>query len=159
MAEFNSEGFEELASAFMMQEELATETVNEMLQVEAEIYTEQLKAAAAGYGIRKTGGFINSIKAGKMQIEDTARCIEISPEGKADHKADYGGGYSTKSKKRKGKSQGGNVRYAAIGFIFEYGTSSIQARPWHTQGNAKADSIAYEKAREIWDKYVDSSFS
>lgn len=159
MAEFNTEGMEELSSAFMRQEENATATVTEMLQAEAEIYTEQQKQAAAGYGIRKKGGFINNIKAGKMQRDDTEMYIVISPEGKANHTADYGGGYSNKANKRKGKSKGGNVRYAAIGFIFEYGTSSIPARPWLTQGNIKADSLAYDKAREIWEKYVDSSFN
>ncbi len=158
MAEFNTEGMEELSSAFMRQEEQATAIVQEMLQAEAEIYIQQQKNAAAGYGIKQTGGFMNSIKAGQMQKEDTAVYIEICPEGKADHKADYGGGYSNKANKRKGKSQGGNVRYASIGYIFEYGTSSMPARPWLTQGNAKADSLAYDKAREIWERYVDNSF-
>lgn len=159
MAEFNTEGMEELSAAFMRQEENATATVREMLQAEAEIYTEQQKQAAAGYGIRKTGGFINSIKASGIKQEDTAVYIEICPKGKANHTADYGGGYSNKANKRKGKSQGGNVRYASIGYIFENGTSSLPAKPWLTQGNAKADSVAYDKAREIWEKYVDNSFS
>lgn len=158
MAEFNTEGMEELSDAFMRQEENATATVEEMLQAEAKIYIEQQKQAAAGYGIRKTGGFMNSIKAGNMQREDTAVYMEICPEGKADHTSDYGGGYSNKANKRKGKSKGGNVRYAAIGYIFEYGTSSMPARPWLTQGNTKADSLAYEKAREIWERYVNNSF-
>ena len=159
MAEFNNEGMEELSSAFMRQEDNATATVQDMLQAEADIYTEQQKQAAAGHGIRSTGGFIDSIKKGAVQKEDTAVYIEICPEGKANHSADYGGGYSNKANKRKGHSQGGNVRYATIGYIFENGTSSIPAKPWLTQANEKAESPAYAKAQEIWSKYVDNSFN
>ena len=158
MAEFNTTGLEELSAAFMRHEQQADKTVEEMLTASAEIYVRAQQQAAASYGIRKTGGFIESIKAGKIVDEETAKTITIAPEGRADHGADYGGGYSTKSVKRKGKAQGGNVRYATIGYIFEYGTSSIQARPWLTQGNANAESSAYKKAQEIWGNYVDGTF-
>lgn len=153
MAEFNVEGMEELTSAFMRHEAGAEAAVQEMLTAAAEIYVQEHKAAAGGYGIRKTGGFMNSIKASTIRKEGTALTCDICPEGTADHKAEYGGG----SNKRKGKSRKGNVRYATIGFIFEYGTSSIPARPWFTQGNAKAEQKSYEKAQQIWSKYVDST--
>lgn len=153
MAEFNVEGMEELQSAFMRHEAGAEAAVQEMLTAAAEIYVEEHKAAAGGYGIRKTGGFMNSIKASTIRKEGTALTCDICPEGTADHKAEYGGG----SNKRKGKSRKGNVRYATIGFIFEYGTSSIPARPWFTQGNAKAEQKSYEKAQQIWAKYVEST--
>ena len=154
MAEFNTEGLEELAAAFRKQEEKATETVKEMLTASAAEYLNAEKEAAAGYGIRRTGGFIASIKASEIKQEDTALVIEIVPEGRADHKADYGGG----SKKRKGESSKENVRYATIGFIFEYGTSSLPARPWLTQALEKAQEPAYSKAREIWEKCVYNCF-
>ena len=153
MAEFNVEGMDELSSAFMRHEEGAEAAVQEMLTATAEIYVQEHKAAAGGYGIRKTGGFMNSIKASTIRRDGTALVCDIFPEGKADHPAEYGGG----SNKRKGKSRRGNVRYATIGFIFEYGTSSIPARPWFTQGNAKAEQKGYEKAQEIWSRYVDKT--
>lgn len=153
MAEFNVEGMDELSSAFMRHEEGAEAAVQEMLTATAEIYVQEHKAAAGGYGIRKTGGFMNSIKASTIRRDGTALVCDICPEGKADHPAEYGGG----SNKRKGKSRRGNVRYATIGFIFEYGTSSIPARPWFTQGNAKAEQKGYEKAQEIWSRYVDET--
>ena len=153
MAEFNVEGMDELSSAFMRHEEGAEAVVQEMLTATAEIYVQEHKAAAGGYGIRKTGGFMNSIKASTIRRDGTALVCDICPEGKADHPAEYGGG----SNKRKGKSRRGNVRYATIGFIFEYGTSSIPARPWFTQGNAKAEQKGYEKAQEIWSRYVDKT--
>lgn len=153
MAEFNVEGMEELSSAFMRHEEGAEVAVQEMLTATAEIYVQEHKAAAGGYDIRKTGGFMNSIKVSTIRRDGTALVCDICPEGKADHPAEYGGG----SNKRKGKSRRGNVRYATIGFIFEYGTSSIPARPWFTQGNAKAEWKGYEKAQEIWSRYVDKT--
>jgi hypothetical protein len=153
VAEFNVEGMDELSSAFMRHEEGAEAAVQEMLTATAEIYVQEHKAAAGGYGIRKTGGFMNSIKASTIRRDGTALVCDICPEGKTDHPAEYGGG----SNKRKGKSRRGNVRYATIGFIFEYGTSSIPARPWFTQGNAKAEQKGYEKAQEIWSRYVDKT--
>jgi len=159
MAELNTEGLEELSAAFMRHEQAADAAVDEMLKVSAEEYVKAQQQAAASYGIRKTGGFIQSIKAGAIKAEDTAKTIEIVPEGRADHGADYGGGYSNKGNKRKGKAQNGNVRYATIGYIFEYGTSSLSARPWLTQGNAKAENTSYAKAKAIWDKYVESTLA
>ena len=158
MAELNTEGLEELSYAFLRQEEEATATVEAMLEAEAQVYTEKLKESAQAYGIKKTGGFINSIKASKTKREDLAVYKTISPECKAKHGADYGGGYSNKANKRQGSSSAGNVRYGAIGFIFEYGTSSMPARPWFTQGNLKAEDEAHKKAMEIWEKYVEDSF-
>lgn len=153
MAEFNVEGMEELSAAFMAHEQGAEQVVGEMMEEAAKIYVEEHKQAAGDYGIRKTGGFINSIKASTVRREGTALTVDICPEGKSDHPADYGGS----SNKRKGKSRKGNVRYATIGFILEYGTSSIPPRPWFTQGNAKAENKGYEKAQEIWSKYVDKT--
>lgn len=158
MAELNTEGLEELSYAFLRQEEHATATVEAMLEAEAQVYTEKLKESAQAYGLKKTGGFINSIKSSKTKNENLSVYRIISPEGKAKHGADYGGGYSNKANKRKGSSKADNVRYGAIGFIFEYGTSSIPARPWFTQGNLKAEDDAHKKAMEIWEKYVEDSF-
>ena len=157
MAELNTEGLEELSAAFMRHEAQADQAVEEMVKATADIYVEEQKAAAASYGIRKTGGFINSIQAGNVGKEDTAVYIDVYPQGRADHGADYGGGYSNKGNKRKGKAQGGKVRYATIGYIYEYGTSTLPARPWLSQANAKAESKGYAKAQEIWGKYVDST--
>lgn len=157
MAELNTTGLEELSSAFMRHEAAADGIVEEMLQTSAAEYVIAQKAAAASYGIRRTGGFINSIKAGSIESDDTSKSITIVPEGRASHGADYGGGYSNKGNKRKGKAQGGKVRYATIGYIFEYGTSSMPARPWLTLGNTNAEKTAFNKAKAIWDKYVDST--
>ena len=159
MAELNTEGSADLTEASMRPDKQPDKVVDQMLTARAPAYVKAQQEAAATYGIRKTGGFISSIKAGNIESDDTAKSITIAPEGRASHGADYGGGYSNKGNKRKGKAQKGNVRYATIGYIFEYGTSSIPARPWLTQGNAKAEAGAFYKAKAIWDKYVESTLT
>lgn len=150
MGEFNTEGLEELASAFMRQEEAATETVKKILKAEAEIYTQAQKDQIAALGIKDSGGFINSIKAGEIKTEDTIYYVDIVPEGRAPHTSDYGVGAKRKGKKLGGNSGGQKVRYATIGFIFENGTSSIPARPWLTAANEKANDKAHSVAYDIW---------
>lgn len=51
---------------------------------------------------------------------------------------------------RKGDSS--NVRYATIGFVAEYGTSSQAARPYMTTANAKAQDKVVAAQLEEWEK-------
>ena len=43
------------------------------------------------------------------------------------------------------------VRYATIGFVAEYGTSSHAARPYMTVANEKAHEKVVEAQRSIWE--------
>lgn len=150
MGEFVTTGIEGLQKKLLEHSEKVDKTVEKILEAQAEIYVESQKQAIQTMGIRDTGGFENSISAGKIKRDNTETSIEIKPEGRAPHGVDYGGGYSTLGERKKGKSQGGNVRYATIGFIFQYGTSSIPAQPWLTKGNEEAQDKAYEAAERIW---------
>ena len=105
-------------------------------------------------GLNETGGFINSIKATDVKGDDTEKYVEIYPQGRAKHGND-----------RKGDKS--KVRYATIGFVAEYGTSSHaarpymtvakygtssqQARPYMTTANAKAHEKVVEAQRSIWE--------
>jgi hypothetical protein len=89
-------------------------------------------------GLNDTGGFINSIKATSVKGNDTEKYIDIYPQGKAKH-----------GNERKGDKS--NVRYATIGFIAEYGTSSQQARPYMTTANTKAHEKVVAAQREVWE--------
>lgn len=64
--------------------------------------------------------------------------VEIYPQGRAGHGND-----------RKGDKS--KVRYATIGFVAEYGTSSQQARPYMTTANAKAHEKVVEAQHSIWE--------
>lgn len=154
MAELNTSGLEELARCFRKNEQKATETVERMLNETSQIYLEAQKQAAISYGIRRTGGFISSIKRSEIKREDKALVVTITPDGRSNHTSDGGGS----GKKRKGKSRKENVRYATIGFVFEYGTSSLPARPWLTLAEKRAKGPAERKTKEIWNQYMDESF-
>lgn len=154
MAEFATDGMDELINAFMKREAQAEQAVNEMLEAEAELYKETQQQEITALGLVDTGGFRNSVTIGETQRDTTSAYKYITLEGRADHGSDWGGGHGG-AKRKKGKRQAGNVRYATLGYIFEYGTSTIPARPWLTQANSRAESPAYEKARQIWEKYVE----
>lgn len=69
----------------------------------------------------------------------TEKYVEVYPHGRAKHGND-----------RKGDKS--NVRYATIGFVAEYGTSSQQARPYMTVANEKAQEKVVEAQLEIWER-------
>lgn len=137
MAEFSTEGLEDVIEAFSRRKQAAVTAVPEMLKAGADILVEAQKAEAQAMGLNETGGFINSIKATAVKGDDTEKYIEIYPQGKAKH-----------GNERKGDKS--NVRYATIGFIAEYGTSSKAARPYMTAANDKAREKVVEAQREIW---------
>ena len=71
-------------------------------------------------------------------LRDVYKRQDVYPQGRAKHGND-----------RKGDKS--NVRYATIGFVAEYGTSSQQARPYMTAANAKAHDKVVETQRQIWE--------
>jgi HK97 gp10 family phage protein len=138
MAEFNTVGLEDVMQAFSKREQATVEAVPEMLKAGADVLVEAQKAEAQAMGLNDTGGFINSIKATSVKGNDTEKYVDIYPQGKAKH-----------GNERKGDKS--NVRYATIGFIAEYGTSSQQARPYMTTANAKAHEKVIAAQREVWE--------
>lgn len=109
-----------------------------MLKAGADVLVEAQKAEARAMGIEETAGFIQSIKATAIKGDDTEKHVDVYPQGRAKHGND-----------RKGDKS--NVRYATIGFVAEYGTSSQQARPYMTAANAKAHDKVVETQRQIWE--------
>ena len=98
-----------------------------MLKAGADVLIEAQRAEAQAMGLNETGGFINSIKATDVKGDDTEKYVEIYPQGRAKHGND-----------RKGDKS--KVRYATIGFVAEYGTSSHAARPYMTVANLFKDT-------------------
>mgnify|MGYP001067592157 CR=1 FL=1 len=112
--------------------------VPKMLKAGADVLIEAQRAEAQAMGLNETGGFINSIKATDVKGDDTEKYVEIYPQGRAKHGND-----------RKGDKS--KVRYATIGFVAEYGTSSHAARPYMTVANEKAHEKVVEAQRSIWE--------
>ena len=122
MGEFNTVGLEDIIDAFSRREAATVEAVPKMLKAGADVLIEAQRAEAQAMGLNETGGFINSIKATDVKGDDTEKYVEIYPQGRAKHGND-----------RKGDKS--KVRYATIGFVAEYGTSSHAARPYMTVAN------------------------
>lgn len=139
MAEFNTVGLEEVEKAFLNMEEAAVRAVPEMVKAGGAVLAEAQKEEARAMGLNDTGGFVNSIKATKVKGNETGKYVDVYPQGKAKHGND-----------RKGDKR--NVRYATIGFVAEYGTSSQQARPYMTAANEKAREKVVEAELEIWER-------
>lgn len=139
MGEFNTIGLEDVIEAFSRREQATVEAVPKMLKAGADVLVEAQKAEAQAMGLNETGGFINSIKATAVKGDSTEKHIDIYPQGRAKHGND-----------RKGDKS--NVRYATIGFVAEYGTSSQQPRPYMTVANEKAHEKVVEAQREVWER-------
>lgn len=137
MGEFTTVGLEEVAQKFLRMEEAATKAVPLMLEAGANVLVKAQQDEAAAMGIKATAGFIQSIKATQVKGDDTERYVEVYPQGKAKHGND-----------RKGDKS--NVRYATIGFIAQYGTSKIPARPYMTAANEKAHQQTTDAMYEVW---------
>ena len=136
MGEFTTVGLEEVAQKFLRMEEAATKAVPLMLEAGAAVLVKAQQDEAAAMGIKETAGFIQSIAATKIKGDDTERYVEVYPQGKAKHGND-----------RKGDKS--NVRYATIGFIAQYGTSKIPARPYMTAANEKAHKQTTDAMYEV----------
>lgn len=130
MGEFNTVGLEDIIDAFSRREAATVEAVPKMLKAGADVLIEAQRAEAQAMGLNETGGFINSIKATDVKGDDTEKYVEIYPQGRAKHGND-----------RKGDKS--KVRYATIGFVAEYGTSSHAARPYMTVANENGSNTHY----------------
>lgn len=138
MGSFTTVGMEEVARSFLKREQAAVKAVPLMLEAGARVIAEAQQQEAAAMGIRETAGFIQSIKPTAVKGDDIEKYIEVYPQGKAKHGND-----------RKGDK--GKVRYATIGFINQYGTSSQAARPYMTAANEKARTQVMEEMYKVWE--------
>lgn len=139
MAEFSTIGLEDVIEAFSRREQATVTAVPKMLKAGADVLVEAQRAEAQAMGLNETGGFINSIKATTVKGDSAEKHIDVYPQGKAKHGND-----------RKGDKS--NVRYATIGFVAEYGTSSKAARPYMTAANDKAHENVIEAQRAVWER-------
>lgn len=137
MGEFNTVGLEDIIDAFSRREAAIVEAVPKSLKLVL-MCCRGTESRGTGNGTEETGGFINSIKATDVKGDDTEKYVEIYPQGRAKHGND-----------RKGDKS--KVRYATIGFVAEYGTSSHAARPYMTVANEKAHEKVVEAQRSIWE--------
>lgn len=132
MAKFNIVGFGDVEKEFLKRSRRAETAVPKMLKAGAEVLVKAQKAVSKEMGVYDTGDFHDSIKATKIKEKDGAQYVDVYPQGTD----------------RKG------VRNATKGFIAEYGTSSIAARPWMSTANARYAEDVHEAMREAWEEEV-----
>lgn len=137
MADFNTVGLEAVIEAFGRREQATVEVVPKMLKAGAAVLIEAQKEEAKAMGIGD--GFSNSIRDTAIKGNSTEKYVEVYPQGRANHGNDKKGDKS-------------NVRYATIGFVAEYGTSSQPARPYMTVANEKAQGKVSAAQLEIWER-------
>lgn len=132
MADFNVTGLDDVIKEMTSHQQAAEKAIPEMLNAGAEILVNAQKSEVKAQKLVDTGDMINSIKPDKVKTgKDGNAYIDVYPQGKD----------------RKGVSN------AEKGFVAEYGTSKMPARPWMRTANAKCSEEITTAEKEIWDKH------
>ena len=130
MARFNVDGFDDVQKKLLRHNSAAQKAAPKMLEAGAKVLVRAQKAVSRQIGVYDTGQFHDSIKPTKVKTRDEEKYVEIYPQGVDDK----------------------GVRNAEKGFIAEYGTSRIQARPWMSTANAQAADEVHEAMRKVWEE-------
>lgn len=137
------DGLDEIKAMLLKNAEAAEKYAEPILLAGAKIVVSAQKAALAGLstGTRSDGELMASIGIGRVKRSksETGIHTDIFPHGSQSHASEM-------------NSKGKKVRNANAGFMLEYGTSNMPARPWISSAeNAAADAVNEAMAAE-WEK-------
>lgn len=134
MAQFSTDGIDQIAAEMAWMGEAAGETADQMLLAGAEEVKRAWKETAERHGYRETGDMIESIRADKAPKSDAndVRRINVYPRGED----------------RKG------VRNAEKAYVLHYGTSKIHGSHWVDEADQDAGSMVQDVFEKIWDKHL-----
>lgn len=134
MAQFSTDGIDQIAAEMAWMGEAAGETADEMLLAGAEEVKRAWKETAERHGYRETGDMIESIRADKAPKSDAndVRRINVYPRGED----------------RKG------VRNAEKAYVLHYGTSKIHGSHWVDEADQDADPMVQDVFEKIWDRHL-----
>lgn len=107
--------------------------VPKMLKAGGQVLVKAQKEEIQRMGLVDTGDMLNSVKATAPKEKDGVMCVEVYPAGKD----------------RKG------VDNAKKGFVLNYGTSKIRARPWHDVADKRAAGDVVDAMRQVWEDEPD----
>lgn len=140
MARLNVEGFEEMELMIMRQEEAVERLAPEMLNAGAKVLAAAMGLTLRGVsrGNRSIGTLAGSIGIGTVKKSATSVYMDVYPQGDQPH-----------GSPRKGKR--GRVSNAQVGFMLEYGSSKMPARPWLAKAINAAAPGAQEAMRKVWE--------
>ena len=134
MAQFSTDGIDQIAAEMAWMGEAAGETADEMLLAGAEEVKRAWKETAERHGYRETGDMIESIRADKAPKSDAndVRRISVYPRGED----------------RKG------VRNAEKAYVLHYGTSKIHGSHWVDEADQDAGPMVQDVFEKIWDRHL-----
>ena len=134
MAQFSTDGIDQIAAEMAWMGEAAGEVADEMLLAGAEEVKRAWKETAERHGYRETGDMIESIRADKAPKSDAndVRRISVYPRGED----------------RKG------VRNAEKAFLLHYGTSKIHGSHWVDEAAQDAGPMVQDVFEKIWDRHM-----
>lgn len=134
MAQFSTDGIDQIAAEMAWMGEAAGEVADEMLLAGAEEVKRAWKEMAERHGYRETGDMIESIRADKAPKSDAndVRRISVYPRGED----------------RKG------VRNAEKAYVLHYGTSKIHGSHWVDEADQDAGPMVQDVFEKIWDRHL-----
>lgn len=133
MAQFSTDGLNEIMAEMASMHESTGETAVEMLMAGAEEVKRAWKETAERHGYRETGDMIESIGYAKEpRWVGEIRSIDIYPQGKD----------------RKG------VRNAEKAYLLHYGTSKIHGSHWVDEADQDAGPLVQDAFEKIWDRHL-----
>ena len=133
MAQFSTDGLNEIMAEMADMHETTGETAVEMLMAGAEEVKKAWQNQAASHGYHATGDMIESIGYAKEpRWVGEIRSIDIYPQGKD----------------RKG------VRNAEKAYLLHYGTSKIHGSHWVDEADQDAGPMVQDVFEKIWDRHL-----
>lgn len=134
MAQFSTDGIDQIAAEMAWMGEAAGETADEMLLAGAEEVKRAWQETAEAHGYHNSGDMIESIRADKAPKSDAndVRRISVYPRGED----------------RKG------VRNAEKAFLLHYGTSKIHGSHWVDEADQDAGPMVQDVFEKIWDRHL-----
>lgn len=145
MASFNEVGLDDVINSIEKLADLPQKTQDDMLKAGAEVLigAQKTQATKASKTKRSTGTLADSIEktSPKYSSDNFKRVIDVFPQGEHPH------GYDRRGSRA-------NVRSATVGFMLEYGTSKMPARPWMRRAVKKSANDVQEAMKKEWEAAV-----
>lgn len=135
MAKVDFTGLADFEARLKRREKAATEAVPAMLAAGAEVLVKAEQDEIERHDLIDKHALIDSIKPTKIKTVGSESSVEVYPQGKD----------------KKG------ARNATKGFVHEYGSSSIEAKPWHSTAVEKSTEAVREAMNKKWEQITSES--
>ena len=138
MAKFNIVGFGDVEKQLLRREQAAAEAAPEMLKAGAKVLIKAQRDSINRMA-RDKGTLANSITATSVRSGEAGSYVDVYPKGNQPH-----------GTPRRGKK--GHVSNAQVGFMLEYGSSTMTPVPWMTEANERSHETVHKAMREVWEE-------